>query len=628
MPSAYPTGLDSFATSRTDITLNLTTQAADHNNYADAINKIEAELGINPSGASATVVARLDALSSASVELDITAAPWSVPTNGTSDGSAAWQSAIDTLSAADGGTFVVPDGTYRIRNVDVKDNVWIKNMPGVVYKFPSTGGANFDRLFFIGQTAVRRNIRFFGRCDFDRAGAPALTGLTGMTCLGLSDFLIEGIRTLDWTDGNAINLAARSGGAAADHSAYGIVRHIEELRRTNAGYGAIQVQGARHVLLENIRSQGGYAVNCELDAWTTGDDTVEDLDIHNVYAERYGGSGNSVVKFISHHGHPLRRIRVRGATSYDSPANGLYFATLWSEETTHTPIMSDITIEDYDIVGPDGNGVMRETGGGEMDDIHGLVMRNVKVRDGGAHGFSLGMSATLEDCSAENCVSDGIASNFMPGNFPMPFTLNLRNFLSRNNGSDGLELFGNIAVVYATDCRFEHNAAKAVKTGSYNWIRLDGSSVQHGADAASGLSGQVYHSRDSTKVPIVMGPWSQNNSAASQTNVVLSSVRNQTLRMERAGSIVGITVRVRKYADARTAGTLTVEALKNAAALTTPFTAVLNGTNTRGHAGQQATGVAGATFVAGDTIGIRITTDASWAPTTADIDVWLIVVED
>lgn len=64
MASSYPTGLDAFATNRADATAMATTHAADHNNHADAINKIEAELGIAPSAAYATVLARLDALTS------------------------------------------------------------------------------------------------------------------------------------------------------------------------------------------------------------------------------------------------------------------------------------------------------------------------------------------------------------------------------------------------------------------------------------------------------------------------------------------------------------------------------------------------------------------------------------
>jgi hypothetical protein len=59
MASTYPSTLDAFATNRTDATAMATTHAADHNNENDAINKIEAELGINPKDTYATVAARL-----------------------------------------------------------------------------------------------------------------------------------------------------------------------------------------------------------------------------------------------------------------------------------------------------------------------------------------------------------------------------------------------------------------------------------------------------------------------------------------------------------------------------------------------------------------------------------------
>lgn len=59
MASTYPSVLDSFATSRSDATLMAGNHAADHDNLADAINKIEAELGITPKGSFASVAARL-----------------------------------------------------------------------------------------------------------------------------------------------------------------------------------------------------------------------------------------------------------------------------------------------------------------------------------------------------------------------------------------------------------------------------------------------------------------------------------------------------------------------------------------------------------------------------------------
>ncbi len=62
MASTYPATLDTFATNRADATVMATTHAADHNNENDAINKIEAELGLLPKGTYATVAARLTGL--------------------------------------------------------------------------------------------------------------------------------------------------------------------------------------------------------------------------------------------------------------------------------------------------------------------------------------------------------------------------------------------------------------------------------------------------------------------------------------------------------------------------------------------------------------------------------------
>jgi hypothetical protein len=59
MASSYPGGIDAFSTSHAT---SDTIQAATDNDHADAINKIEAELGTNPSGSAATVQAAITAL--------------------------------------------------------------------------------------------------------------------------------------------------------------------------------------------------------------------------------------------------------------------------------------------------------------------------------------------------------------------------------------------------------------------------------------------------------------------------------------------------------------------------------------------------------------------------------------
>ncbi len=62
MGSSYPSSLDSFPTNRSNTTQQSNTHPGDHNNFADAINKIEAELGTVPKGSYSSVKSRLAAL--------------------------------------------------------------------------------------------------------------------------------------------------------------------------------------------------------------------------------------------------------------------------------------------------------------------------------------------------------------------------------------------------------------------------------------------------------------------------------------------------------------------------------------------------------------------------------------
>lgn len=59
MASTYPANLDTFVTTRADGTPLTTTHASDHDLVNDAINKIEAELGVNPRGVYSSLAARL-----------------------------------------------------------------------------------------------------------------------------------------------------------------------------------------------------------------------------------------------------------------------------------------------------------------------------------------------------------------------------------------------------------------------------------------------------------------------------------------------------------------------------------------------------------------------------------------
>jgi len=111
--------------------------------------------------------------------------------------------------------------------------------------------------------------------------------------------------------------------------------------------------------------------------------------------------------------------------------------------------------------------------------------------------------------------------------------------------------------------------------------------------------------------------WAQQDVAASQTDVALSamvSTNFDTIKMLRAGSIVGMSTRL---TEAVTAGTLTVRVTKNGVA----GTLTINHTSGTGNILVQATGID--TYLAGDLIGVQITTTSDFLPVTTDIEVWL-----
>lgn len=113
----------------------------------------------------------------------------------------------------------------------------------------------------------------------------------------------------------------------------------------------------------------------------------------------------------------------------------------------------------------------------------------------------------------------------------------------------------------------------------------------------------------------------QANAAASQSAValdVLGLAGNTEFNMPDDGSAIGISVASNA---ARTGGTLTVDVTINGTV--TGLQAVLNAANTQYDQARQNRNADA--FSAGDRLGVKITTDGSWAPETADIVVVVVV---
>lgn len=143
MASGYPAALDSFATNKTDATTSATDHPNTHNDLADAVNKIEAENGIDPAGLyAATVRERFEiaAYKGQSVRAATTAAlPAATYANGTAGaGATLTASANGVLAAQDGITLAVADrflvknqaapaqnGIYTVTSVGAAGAPWV-----------------------------------------------------------------------------------------------------------------------------------------------------------------------------------------------------------------------------------------------------------------------------------------------------------------------------------------------------------------------------------------------------------------------------------------------------------------------------------------------------------------------
>lgn len=114
--------------------------------------------------------------------------------------------------------------------------------------------------------------------------------------------------------------------------------------------------------------------------------------------------------------------------------------------------------------------------------------------------------------------------------------------------------------------------------------------------------------------------WVQNNVAASQAAVNLSALVStsfDTLKMIRAGSIVGLSTRLTEAITDATADSLIVKVAINDVAGTLAISHNSGG-NASGGEATQAAGID--TFVAGDEIGVELTTLGSFAPTSTDLE--------
>jgi hypothetical protein len=188
MASTYPGTLDSLATTKANATTQHTDHPAHHNDLADAVNKIEAELGTNPSGGSATVAAAIVAAAATAGTTFIDVTAFGAAGDGTTNDTAEINDAIDNLPAT-GGVLFFPPGVYLVTADDPA---------------PFTLPAG-TRVLGSGRHATTI------KTDDDPGAAARIFNVTGGERAEFYDLTIQGPDTFDVSDDDVSGIAGLSG---------------------------------------------------------------------------------------------------------------------------------------------------------------------------------------------------------------------------------------------------------------------------------------------------------------------------------------------------------------------------------------------------------------------------------
>lgn len=179
-----------------------------------------------------------------------------------------------------------------------------------------------------------------------------------------------------------------------------------------------------------------------------------------------------------------------------------------------------------------------------------------------------------------------------------------------------------------SDARTPTSHATSHNAGGGDALAIDaaagsGSLRTLGSGATQAAAGN--HTHGSSVSRSIIGPWTKVNVPASGSDLTFDLPTSAILptgqariRMPFAGTVVGI---MATMSAARTGGTATFEVFKNNAALTGTPTCVINATDTQRAYGAGGTG----TFVAGDDIDVRVDMAGTYAPTTSEAAVYVVV---
>lgn len=288
MASGYPTTLDSFATNHVD-NVGEVIEAADVNDTADAVNKIEASFG--------TLTARN--------VYNVKAAPYSATGDGTTNDTTAIQAAIDAAEAAGGGIVYFPTATYICHGLTIEgSNITLMGAGwGSVLKQVAGASDNTHLITSLGTstatTGNRTGLRFIGLQFLGRIDTDAATQFVHLLAIsGVSDVLIDNCLFKAWR-GDALYI-----GSGITTS---VERHNERVRVQNCTFDGVTKTNRNGITV--IDATGLWITRCGFMNCTATDrpgaidiepnnnayHRVRDLHVERNYFENVGGNVGVII---------------------------------------------------------------------------------------------------------------------------------------------------------------------------------------------------------------------------------------------------------------------------------------------------------------------------------------------
>ncbi len=222
---------------------------------------------------------------------------------GNRDDSNRFQSAINFVSSQGGGVVTVPQGSYQIRNVDLKSNVHVEIDANAVLSplLPPTNRINV--LFRLGNSALAENVSIRGiGGSFNVEIPPAASRTMVFSLLNVRNFYIANV---DIQDSLSVfsSFSMHPGLRTANDTGIPTRGTIENARTFGAhfGYGLIQVQAADSVNFRNLYGEGGVTLRLEsgwarLNDWQPNGVGIFDIVGDNIVSE----DGNAAVMLSPH----------------------------------------------------------------------------------------------------------------------------------------------------------------------------------------------------------------------------------------------------------------------------------------------------------------------------------------